>query len=278
MKNQKKKKRLIRLCKTVVKWLLLSVSKLLNQPAEEIYGFLPILCSLVSQSQEEELRKECLHALANLARAHIPLNVIPVAMQRVQEVSTLSSWNAKSAVLSFLQAMVFNNFFVLHTPLYVEKIRSLLMLLICNERLEVRQSAADTLSGLLHCGFLEVDDKLLPPFESLSRTKLGVTDSGFGKPKDEAVLQRLIHRHAGVLGLCACIEAYPYEVPQFMPQLLVDISMHVNDLQPIQMTVKKTLSNFRRTHHDNWHDHKQKFTDDQLLVLTDLLVSPNYYA
>lgn len=276
--ESEEKKRLIRLCKTVVKWLLLSVSKLLNQPAEEIYGFLPILCSLVSQSQEEELRKECLHALANLARAHIPLNVIPVAMQRVQEVSTLSSWNAKSAVLSFLQAMVFNNFFVLHTPLYVEKIRSLLMLLICNERLEVRQSAADTLSGLLHCGFLEVDDKLLPPFESLSRTKLGVTDSGFGKPKDEAVLQRLIHRHAGVLGLCACIEAYPYEVPQFMPQLLVDISMHVNDLQPIQMTVKKTLSNFRRTHHDNWHDHKQKFTDDQLLVLTDLLVSPNYYA
>lgn len=45
-----------------------------------------------------------------------------------------------------------------------------------------------------------------------------------------------------------------------------------------QMTVKKTLSNFRRTHHDNWQEHKQQFTDDQLLVLTDLLVSPCYYA
>ncbi len=44
------------------------------------------------------------------------------------------------------------------------------------------------------------------------------------------------------------------------------------------MTVKKTLSDFRRTHHDNWQEHKQKFTDDQLLVLTDLLVSPCYYA
>lgn len=44
------------------------------------------------------------------------------------------------------------------------------------------------------------------------------------------------------------------------------------------MTVKKTLSNFRRTHHDNWHDHKQMFTDDQLVILTDLLVSPTYYA
>lgn len=46
----------------------------------------------------------------------------------------------------------------------------------------------------------------------------------------------------------------------------------------MQMTVKKTLSNFRRTHHDNWQEHKQQFTDDQLLVLTDLLVSPCYYA
>lgn len=46
----------------------------------------------------------------------------------------------------------------------------------------------------------------------------------------------------------------------------------------LQMTVKKTLSDFRRTHHDNWQEHKQKFTDDQLLVLTDLLVSPCYYA
>ena len=46
----------------------------------------------------------------------------------------------------------------------------------------------------------------------------------------------------------------------------------------LKMTVKKTLSEFRRTHHDNWQEHRQCFTDDQLLVLTDLLVSPCYYA
>ena len=47
----------------------------------------------------------------------------------------------------------------------------------------------------------------------------------------------------------------------------------------VQVTVKKTLATFKRTHLDSWHeDHKQKFTDEQLLVLTELLVSPNYYA
>jgi len=88
----------------------------------------------------------------------------------------------------------------------------------------------------------------------------------------------LVRRHAGVLGLSACILSSPYDVPTWMPQLLMDLSAHLNDTQPIEMTVKKTLSNFRRTHHDNWQEHKQQFTDDQLLVLTDLLVSPCYYA
>jgi proteasome activator subunit 4 len=45
-----------------------------------------------------------------------------------------------------------------------------------------------------------------------------------------------------------------------------------------QTTIKTTLSNFKRTHWDNWQEHKEKFTEDQLVVLTDLLVSPSYYA
>jgi len=42
--------------------------------------------------------------------------------------------------------------------------------------------------------------------------------------------------------------------------------------------VKKTLAEFRRTHQDTWHLDKLAFTDDQLSMLTDLLVSPGYYA
>ncbi|MEQ2177394.1 hypothetical protein GOODEAATRI_003076 [Goodea atripinnis] len=48
--------------------------------------------------------------------------------------------------------------------------------------------------------------------------------------------------------------------------------------RPAAYRVKKTMSEFRRTHHDNWQEHRQCFTDDQLLVLTNLLVSPCYYA
>ena len=45
-----------------------------------------------------------------------------------------------------------------------------------------------------------------------------------------------------------------------------------------QVTIKKTLQDFKRTHQDNWQEHKLRFSDDQMAVLTDLLVSPSYYA
>ena len=43
-------------------------------------------------------------------------------------------------------------------------------------------------------------------------------------------------------------------------------------------TIKKTVQSWKRTHQDNWSQHKLAFTEDQLAEMTDLLVSPSYYA
>ncbi|EGV92976.1 Proteasome activator complex subunit 4 [Cricetulus griseus] len=144
---------------------------------------------------------------------------------------------------------------------------------------QVREMAATTLSGLLQCNFLTMDSGMQIHFEQLCKTKLPKKRKRDpGSVGDTIPSAELVKRHAGVLGLGACVLSSPYDVPTWMPQLLMNLSAHLNDPQPIEMTVKKTLSNFRRTHHDNWQEHKQQFTDDQLLVLTDLLVSPCYYA
>lgn len=45
----------------------------------------------------------------------------------------------------------------------------------------------------------------------------------------------LVRRHAGVLGLSACILSSPYDVPTWMPQILMDLSAHLNDTQPIEV-------------------------------------------
>uniref|UniRef100_W5L008 Proteasome activator subunit 4b n=1 Tax=Astyanax mexicanus TaxID=7994 RepID=W5L008_ASTMX len=152
-------------------------------------------------------------------------------------------------------------------------------ILILNCFSQVREMAATTLSGFLQCNFLTMDVSMQTHFEALCKTRLPKKRKrDLGSVVDTIPSVDLVRRHAGVLGLSACILSSPYDVPTWMPQLLMDLSAHLNDTQPIEMTVKKTLSNFRRTHHDNWLEHKQQFTDDQLVVLTDLLVSPCYYA
>ncbi len=44
-------------------------------------------------------------------------------------------------------------------------------------------------------------------------------------------------RHSGIVGLCACINAYPYEVPYFMPDIILFLTRHLNDPQPIPVRI-----------------------------------------
>merc|ERR1711915_763997 len=69
-----------------------------------------------------------------------------------------------------------------------------------------------------------------------------------------------------------------YDIPSHLPAILMILADHLHDPQPIPATVKNVFQEFKRTHQDNWAEHKQKLTEDQLATLTDLLVSPSYYA
>jgi proteasome activator subunit 4 len=147
-----------------------------------------------------------------------------------------------------------------------------------DERIEVRESGANTLGGLIHCEFIKVDKKLLHWFKLKAKTVLKKVVNPNNENKMIVDSNDLISRHAGILGLCSVVNAFPYDVPDFMPRILMVLADHLHDPQPVPATIKKTLSSFKRTHHDNWRDHKLKFTDDQLVELTNLLVSPSYYA
>ncbi|KAH9509108.1 Proteasome activator complex subunit 4, partial [Bulinus truncatus] len=265
----------VRLCKTVVQWVSSTFVRSLSPCLEEVFQLLPIIENLQSEANDEDLREDCKQVMLNLSMVLVPEQSVDIALATIKEVAGLKSWHARANILNYMQQMVFGNFFLLQPDQYKKTIQAMLLHLLCDEQLEVREMAAVTLSGFIHCNYLELDKDMLEHFEHLRSTKVKTSKSA---KKESVSLQGLIKRHAGVLGLSACVQAYPYDVPDFIPQVLVDLSVHVNDPQPIGMTVTKTLSNFRRTHHDNWHDHKRMFTDDQLVTLTDLLISPNYYA
>ncbi len=40
-------------------------------------------------------------------------------------------------------------------------------------------------------------------------------------------------RHCGVLGLAALVEAYPYSVPMWLPEVIDELAMHLHDPAPI---------------------------------------------
>ena len=48
----------------------------------------------------------------------------------------------------------------------------------------------------------------------------------------------LVLRHSGVLGLCAFVDAAPYDVPEFMPDVLMFLSDLLHAPQPIPVSGK----------------------------------------
>ena len=44
-----------------------------------------------------------------------------------------------------------------------------------------------------------------------------------------------MRRHSGVLGLAALVEACPYSVPEWLPEVLIEIAAHNHDPAPIQV-------------------------------------------
>lgn len=279
--NIKEKKKAINLLRTVCRWLLASLPRTLNSAPPEIFQLLPILCQMKSDTSDDELQKDCSCTIAILGHTMLRPNSLKEAIKTAKQITMSNSWHARAAALSFLQSMVFSNLFtVMKYSAWKEDIKQLVLNLLQDEQVEVREAAAETLGGLLHCEFIKITESLLMFFKSKCNRKLKKHKEKMGNPNCGPTFDPMdiIERHAGILGLCACVNAYPYDVPKFLPEVLVLLADHMNDPQPILETIKKTLSNFRRTHYDNWRDHKLKFTDDQLSIITDLLVSPNYYA
>ena len=84
--------------------------------------------------------------------------------------------------------------------------------------------------------------------------------------------KNLAKKHGGILGLCSIVSSYPYEMPTYLPDTVQYLCQFANDSNAlVQSSVTKCLSEFKRTHHNNWQEHKLSFNDSQLEVLNDFL-------
>ena len=85
-------------------------------------------------------------------------------------------------------------------------------------------------------------------------------------------------RHAGCLGISSIAAAHPFDVPKYLPSVLAALARHVSDPNPVGNTVKECIGEFRRTHADNWDQHKTAFTQDELDDILAVTSGGSYFA
>ena len=66
--------------------------------------------------------------------------------------------------------------------------------------------------------------------------------------------------------MCCIIQMYRFDVPSFIPQLILSLIKHINN--PLfKELITRTIQNFKLTHQSKWKQYSLLFTKDQLIDL-----------
>ncbi|XP_017877825.1 proteasome activator complex subunit 4A-like [Ceratina calcarata] len=278
--NEEEKEKAIRLLKTMCKWVLHMNHVWYGLPTE-LYQIFPIIYQMENYEADDELRKLCTTALTVYTQAFTVPSSMPIAVEAVDKMSRHASWWTRYSCLEFIQAWVFYNMGIfLSNPTWVTFVEETVLRLLEDDRVEVRKHAGKVLSGLVHCTFIPDQERLLDEFKKRAKTKLYKKDRSKNGGQNSLKTDALRIRHAAIIGMCAFVQAHPYDIPKYIPPIFEYLSPHMNDPQPIPMTIKKTLDDFRRTH-EGWKrvkEYMQHFTEEQITALQDLTMPPSHYA
>eukprot|EP01117_Protostelium_nocturnum_P014203 TRINITY_DN5382_c0_g1_i1.p1 TRINITY_DN5382_c0_g1~~TRINITY_DN5382_c0_g1_i1.p1 ORF type:complete len:1737 (-),score=731.81 TRINITY_DN5382_c0_g1_i1:169-5379(-) len=224
------------------------------------------------KDSNEELSKESIHTLLLLSQIIISPLQLDFVLSSVERVSKENpNWNVRKTILPFLQILAFNHRFEMQND-RSNKIIQLITSLLSDPQIEVRELAKGSFASFIRG--TQTQENFIEIFTKLSRTSI---------KKDvnmdaETASSNLIARHAGVLGLSALVLSCPYDVPKWMPELLSDLSTHINDPMPLKETVRSTFAEFWRTHLDEWEvNFKDRFTQNQLDNISGTQHTQNYY-
>uniref|UniRef100_A0A7S4KNJ3 Proteasome activator complex subunit 4 C-terminal domain-containing protein n=1 Tax=Guillardia theta TaxID=55529 RepID=A0A7S4KNJ3_GUITH len=259
-----------------------------------VESFLPILLPPLLQALDDkdpELLRQAKGCAELTANTPIVDEVLPHVLLAVRSVSKSQSWQVRSSVLPFLQIIIFRHQCSIRKE-DMKMVQDLMVSLLQDSQVEVREMASVAVSVLVRITGEELAMDLKTLFVQWSQHDISSMQGRAGEPVDDAregkagedssdkkaLKASLQLRHAGVLGLSALVGAYPYDVPQWMPEILVQLALHVLDPMPIKHTVRNTFGEFWRTHQDAWPVLKGRFTEEQLTALTNLLASPTYFS
>jgi proteasome activator subunit 4 len=182
-------------------------------------------------NDDQDLQQMATRVLNLFARANYPPSMLPTLIDSFLNILTTStSWHIRIRALPVLQIFFFKHLFAM-TSTQLLRIMEVIGHMLLDSQIEVRQLAAVTLGGLVRCSQRDAIQSLLAQFTTQIRVRIpkrkrdangkSVEPVGFA----EAVLQK----HAGVLGISCLINAFPYEVPEWMPTVLCQLADCMSD-------------------------------------------------
>ena len=271
---------------------------------------LPETLHMMDVKEEVELMASASATLKHIGNAPFAPELIPGMVEAIEKIGIeRGQWHHRLRILMVIQVFYYRQLFVLSKS-DRKRLFDVVIVLLNDSQLEVREAASATLSGMVQCTKFDEKNLVLP---LLQKFKTGIlmnpmpkkrapggsgsgistpqlngintpSRSGFNTPNgiDNLRLNKdaetLIRRHAAVLGLSSIITAFPYEVPEWMPSTLAFLANKASgDKGMISMSVKKTLGDFKKTHQDTWLMDQKLFDEDELEALEGVF-SSNYFA
>lgn len=256
--------RAVSLLTTVLRSCMGIIVRGINGSTAAQYSLVATACALAARGPpqpNDELPRAADGFLASLARQHHSSEDFDTALNILEGVADGRSWWARLACLDFAQPLLFYGLPMLCAqPERAVRAEQFSLKLMRDSRLEVRVSAAELLTGLMHCRALPDEDRTLRSLMRSCRSK------------------ELVERHCGVLGLCAYLASRPYSLGPQLGNVLSELARHTSAPDPVPATIRKALADFRRTHHDDWPKHREQLTEEELDLLADLTSPPTYCA
>jgi proteasome activator subunit 4 len=224
----------VRLFKSLAQFISGLLNRCTNGNEPIYFEFLSIGVGLEKSEYDVELAEICSVMSALISQALTKPEYMTHCLSKIEEISYNKKWSVRLSIVDILQVFVFHNMTIVLSKLeWIERVESIVLRLLEDTVLEVRVKAAQVLGGLIHCSFLPQYERLIAIFKKKCKAKMHRGGEENGTRTNEYIR----NRHSGILGLCAFITAFPYTVPDFVPNIFEFISNHLNDPQPIPVRV-----------------------------------------
>ncbi|EFC37419.1 predicted protein [Naegleria gruberi] len=277
------------LCKTIIESIGTSMMFGITVTLPYFNSILPLFLQCFTCSNDTDITISASGIIARIGAFLIPAFMVKELLYSLMFIQKLlmtnqantSSRKARLVLCFFLQKFAFKHqFFILGTSAENDFYNHLLLLLK-DKTVEVKDMACNTLAGFIKIASDDRVEIINAHFSAEHQKHFATKKSG-----NVEQIQKLDANYVSV-GLSALAKAFPYSIPPFVPQVLVKLSRFSSyqkseqetvDIQFLSDTIKNTFTQFMKTHHEQWEEHKKQFTEDELYTVNQLLYSPVYYA